>query len=97
MVGRGAPECADLSDGEVGMEGNGIDAREKEGGRGAASDAEEEDECGDMTFVGRRMLVEVMGSMGDEWRVDEGERVMGKREGQAITWATLDIADTSHL
>ena len=53
-----------------------------------------------MTFVGGRVLVAVMGPMGGEWRVEEGEGVMGrleKRDGKEMTWATFDIADTSHL
>ena len=100
MVGRSAPDCADLMEGEVGMEGDDADARKEGAGRAAASDAEEGDECGDMTFVGERVLVAVMGPTGGEWTVEEGEGVMGrleKREGKEMTWATLDIADTSHL
>ena len=84
----------------MGMEGDDVEAREEERGRAAASDAEEGDECNDVTFVGGRVLVAVMGSMGGEWRVEEGEGVMvrlEKREGKLMTWATLDIADTSHL
>jgi hypothetical protein len=65
----------------VGKEGDDTDAREEERGRGAASDAEEGDDSGDMTFVGGRVLVEVKGSMGDERRVEEGESVIGRREG----------------
>ena len=87
-------------EGEVGMEGGDANARKEGRGRVAAADEEEEDECSDVTFVGGRVLVAVMGSMGDEWRVEEGEGVMGrleKREGKEMTWATLDIADTSHL
>jgi len=100
MVGRSAPDCPDLMEGEVGMEGNDTDGRKEGVGRAAASDAEEGDECGDMTFVGGRVLVAVMGPMGGEWRVEEGEGVMGrleKRDGKEMTWATFDIADTSHL
>ena len=63
------------------MEGDDADAEEKEGGRGAASDAEEDDECGDMTFVGGRVLVTLVGSMGGEVIGKEGEGVLGKREG----------------
>jgi len=46
------------------------------------------------------VLVAVMGPMGGEWRVEQGEGVMGrleKRDGKEMTWATFDIADTSHL
>jgi hypothetical protein len=81
IVRREAPDCADLIEGEVGKEGDDTDAREEERGRGAASDAEEGDGCGDITFVGGRVLVEVKGSMGDERRVEEGEGVIGRREG----------------
>jgi hypothetical protein len=38
-------------EGEVGMEGNDTDGGKEGAGRAAASDAEEGDECGDMTFV----------------------------------------------
>ena len=82
------------------MEGDNADARKEGRGRVAASDAGEGDEYGDMTFVGERVLVAVMGPTGGEWTVEEGEGVMGrleKREGKEMTWATLDIADTSHL
>ena len=65
----------------MGKEGDDTDAREEERGRGAASDAGEQDECGDITFVWGRVLVEVKGSMGDERRVEEGESVIGRREG----------------
>jgi hypothetical protein len=75
-VGRVAPDCADLMEGEVGMEGDDADARKERAGRAAASDAEEGDECGDMTFVGGRALVAVMGPIGGEWRVEQGEGVM---------------------
>jgi hypothetical protein len=46
--------------GQVGMEGDDADAREEETGRGAASDAAEGDECGDMTFMGEGVLVAVV-------------------------------------
>jgi len=87
-VGREAPDCADLMEGEVGMEGDDADARKEGRGRVAASDAEEGDERGDMTFVGGRVLVAVTGPTGGEWRVVEGEGVMGKlekREGKEMT------------
>jgi hypothetical protein len=99
-VGLAAPDCTDLMEGEVGMEGDDADARKEGRGRVAALDVEEGDECGDMTFVVGRVLVAVMGPMGGEWRVEEGDGEMGrleKREGKEMTWATLDIADTSHL
>jgi hypothetical protein len=83
--------------GQVGMEGDDADAREEETGRGAASDAAEGDECGDMTFMGEGVLVTVVRSMGSEGRVGKGETVIAGREGQAMTPATLDIADRSHL
>ena len=66
------------------MEGDDTDGREEERGRGAASDAGEQDECGDITFVWGRVLVEVKVSMGDEGRVEEGEIATGGRGGQVI-------------
>jgi hypothetical protein len=84
-------------EGEVGMEGDDADASEEGGGRGAASDAGEGEECGDMTFVGGRVMVQAGGSMGGEGIGEKGGTVVGEREGQVIMWATLDIADTSHL
>jgi hypothetical protein len=85
---------------EVEMEGDDTDAKQEEGGRGEVSDAEEGEECGDITFVGGRVTVEGKGSMEGEGRVEEGGRVIGRREGLLIrveAYATLVIADTSHL
>ena len=78
-MGRGAPERADLSDGEVGMEGSDTDAREKEGGRGAASDPGGGDEHRDVTCVGGVGMGEEVGEVEGEGRVgswrggEEGE------------------------
>jgi len=81
------------------MEGDGADAREEGGGRGAASDAGEGDDCGDMTFVGRTGTVERRASMGSEGTVKEGRGVIGRRERELTllaTIATLVSAVLSH-
>jgi hypothetical protein len=97
IVWQWDPDSGDSMEGEVGMEGDDADASEEGGGRGAASDAGEGEECGDMTFVGGRVMVQAGGSMGGEGIGEKGGTVVGEREGQVIMWATLDIADTSHL
>src|SRR5271170_4935778 len=88
MVGREPSVPAGLMEREVGMGGDDADAREEEGGRRAASDAGEGDACGDMTFVVEGVLVEVVGSVGGERRVEEGERVRAGLVSQ-LSWLRI--------
>ena len=97
MEGREAPVPADNIEGEVEMEGDDVDVREEGRESRAASDAVEDDECSDMTCVGREVVVEVVGWMGEEGTVEGAKGVRGSREELVMTLATLDIADTTHL
>jgi hypothetical protein len=70
-------------------EEDGADARERGGGRGAASDAGEGDECGEVTWVGRRGLGTGRESMGREAKGDIGRRGKGEGRSWREVWRTL--------
>jgi hypothetical protein len=71
------------------MEEDDADVREKEGGRGVASDAGEGDECNEVGWVGRGGVGVGRGSMGSEGKVERG---VGGKEGETScreVWRTL--------